>query len=283
MNIPKTIVQVWINKDPLNKQMQEAVNTWKDKNPEYEHILMNEEDCKLFLKENFASDVQLAFDTINPIAGKVDLFRYCYLTAKGGVYVDIDNICIKPLDEWLTDKDKFVGVLDLPCLVGGSFYNRHLAIQNSLIICQQGHPFVWHAHKLATYNILNRVHPNPIGIPQGFSSLIKITGPKLLADAIKMSLNNPWDKAFSLLEECTPCGYRFPAKLVVDRNEKYHDRFNKCNIVDAKNNILVQMKYEGYNPENYWTTQQLYNHNINPFKNERIKPKTSYSSNETKD
>tara|TARA_R100001463_G_scaffold54960_2_gene106260 strand:+ start:256 stop:1035 length:780 start_codon:yes stop_codon:yes gene_type:complete len=259
MQIPKTITQVWINNQPPNQQMQQAMNSWKDKNPDYKYKLLNEENCRSWLKQEFYPDALLAFDTIKSIAGKVDLFRYCYLCRNGGIYTDVDNICIKPLDDWLTPKDKFVGVLDLPCNIVGKFYKKHLAVQNSLLIVSPEHPFMWYAYKLATYNILNKIQPNAItvGTPQSFHPLVKITGPKLLGDAIKLALNNSFDAYFKPKDECTPCGYRFPAKLIITK-EKFHNKHYKCNIVNSNEEILVQMKYEGYNPEIYWNQQSIY-------------------------
>ena len=113
MNIPKTIVQTWISEDKLTPVMKAATQTWKDKNPGWDYKFFSDEDCLEFIENNFAKDTVNAYNKIKPGAGKADLFRYCYLLVKGGVYTDIDNICVKPLDDWLTDVDKFVGVLDL--------------------------------------------------------------------------------------------------------------------------------------------------------------------------
>ena len=256
MNIPKTIVQTWISKDKLTPVMKAATQTWKDKNPTWDYKFFSDEDCLEFIENNFPKDTVNAYNKIKPGAGKADLFRYCYLLVKGGVYTDIDNVCIKPLDNWLTDVDKFVGILDLPCLTknDGRFYGKHYSIYNALIASGQGHPFMWHAYKLSVLNILNQSRPVPRSefLPQSFHPLTKVTGPKLLADAIAMALNNPFNKHFKIKEECTPCGYRFPAKLVMEK-EKFHNKFHKATIRDFNNDVLVQVKYEGYNPDNYWT------------------------------
>ena len=117
MNIPKTIVQTWISEDKLTPVMKAATQTWKDKNPTWDYKFFSDEDCLEFIENNFPKDTVNAYNKIKPGAGKADLFRYCYLLVNGGVYTDIDNVCIKPLDNWLTDVDKFVGILDLPFLL----------------------------------------------------------------------------------------------------------------------------------------------------------------------
>jgi hypothetical protein len=262
MNIPKTIMQTWKDNISLNTNMKKAIQTWKDKNPNYIHNIMYDKDCKYFLKKYFTEDVLQAFNTIKSGAGKADLFRYCYLYIKGGIYVDVDNICIKPLDEWLKNDDKFVGILDLPCKVPGKFFNKHFSIHQSFIAVEPGNKSMWYAFKLTTYNILNQVKPISKAnyLPQSMHPIIKISGPKLLADAIVMSLNNKFNKTFILKEKCDNYGYRFPAQVFIEAREKYHNKYYKSIIKDNFNNTLIQMKYNGYNPDNYWTNdEKLYN------------------------
>ena len=70
--------------------------TWKEKHPDYEYILWNEDE---FARRDF---VPQCIDQINLIAeinGKADILRWEILYKYGGVFFDADSICIEPLDE----------------------------------------------------------------------------------------------------------------------------------------------------------------------------------------
>lgn len=98
--IPKKIFQTWENDKPPFK-MSQAMESWKQKNPEWEYKLYTAEERVNFLKNNFNPSVLQAYHTLVPGAFKADLWRYCILYMYGGVYVDSDMICETPLDTWI--------------------------------------------------------------------------------------------------------------------------------------------------------------------------------------
>lgn len=90
--IPLDIYQFWHTKN-LPPKMLECVNKLKKDNPEFEHHLYDIEDCHRFIKKNFDKKVLNAFNKLKPVAFKADLWRYCILYKKGGVYLDIKYEC----------------------------------------------------------------------------------------------------------------------------------------------------------------------------------------------
>ena len=103
MEIPKIIHQLWIgNKPPPIKFM----NTWKDKNPDYENIFWNEEEIK---KREIIFKCQEKIDEIEEINGKADIIRWEILYKFGGIFLDADSICIEPIDDELLNKKCFAG------------------------------------------------------------------------------------------------------------------------------------------------------------------------------
>lgn len=106
--IPLHIYQTWHTKD-LPPKMRECVDKLKKANPEFEHHLYDENDCREFIKNNFDHDVLDAFDRLVPTAYKVDLWRYCILYKKGGIYLDIKY---EPVNNFkfisLVDKEYYV-------------------------------------------------------------------------------------------------------------------------------------------------------------------------------
>jgi hypothetical protein len=101
--IPKIIHQLWIgNKSAPIKLM----NTWKEKNPEFEYIFWNEKEIK---KRDFVFKCQYKIDDIEEINGKADIMRWEILYEYGGVFLDADSICIEPIDDELMNKKCFSG------------------------------------------------------------------------------------------------------------------------------------------------------------------------------
>ena len=90
--IPRHIYQTWHSSE-MPPKMKECVEKLKRDNPEFEHHLFSDEDCREFIDENFEEDVLNAYDSLIPGAFKADLWRYCVLYEKGGVYLDIKYKC----------------------------------------------------------------------------------------------------------------------------------------------------------------------------------------------
>jgi mannosyltransferase OCH1-like enzyme len=90
--------------------MSECVERLKQMNPEFDHYLYDDADCRRYIKENFHAQVVWAYDKLIPGAYKADLWRYCVLYKMGGIYVDIKFQC-EPgfsLMEMTKDPDTFV-------------------------------------------------------------------------------------------------------------------------------------------------------------------------------
>lgn len=97
--IPKIIHQIWIG----NKENPyiEYMNSWKEKNPDWEYRLWTNEDLKDIVNVE-------QFDNIKEFCGKADIMRYEILYKYGGVYLDADLECIEPLtDEFLNNHEFF--------------------------------------------------------------------------------------------------------------------------------------------------------------------------------
>lgn len=95
INIPKIFHQIWLGgkiPDKYNKLMQ----SFRDKNPDWEFRLWTDEDAKSFDMIN--RDV---FDKIQNLGAKSDIFRYEILYKYGGVYTDTDFICLKSFNDFL--------------------------------------------------------------------------------------------------------------------------------------------------------------------------------------
>jgi mannosyltransferase OCH1-like enzyme len=106
--IPLNIFQTWHTLD-LPPKMKENVELLKKQNPEFKHYLFDDNMCRDFIKENFTEEVVYTFDKLKPGAYKADLWRYCILYLKGGIYLDIKYKCMNGFTFiQLTDQEYWV-------------------------------------------------------------------------------------------------------------------------------------------------------------------------------
>jgi len=90
--IPKVIYQTWHSQN-LPPKMAQCVDKLKRDNPDFEYHLYDNTMCRTFIGENFDKSVLNAYDQLLPGAFKADLWRYCVLYKKGGIYLDIKFHC----------------------------------------------------------------------------------------------------------------------------------------------------------------------------------------------
>lgn len=111
--IPLNVFQTWHTLN-LPTNMNNCVNLLKKQNPEFNFYLYDDDMCREFIKSFFHEDILWAFDKLKPGAYKADLWRYCILYIKGGIYLDIkfkciDNFRLIELTEqeyWVKDRKK---------------------------------------------------------------------------------------------------------------------------------------------------------------------------------
>jgi mannosyltransferase OCH1-like enzyme len=161
--IPLNIYQTWFTKD-LPEKMRERVELLKSQNPEFNHYLFDDNDCREYIKKHFNPHVVEAYDTLIPGAYKADLWRLCVLFINGGIYLDIRFCCTNgfKLIE-LTEKEHFVK--DRPCY----------SIFNALMVCRKNNIFLYKSIMQIVKNVKNKYY--------GECSLCP-TGPKMLGSVI---------------------------------------------------------------------------------------------------
>ena len=99
--IPKIMHQMWIGprSAPLN-----LMNTWKEQHPTFEYILWSENEIS---KRKLQFECADKIEEIEDIIGKVDIMRWEILYKYGGIFIDADSICIRPLDEHIINCKAF--------------------------------------------------------------------------------------------------------------------------------------------------------------------------------
>ena len=106
-NIPKIVHQTYMTED-----LPKNYDIWRKEcmkiNPGWEFKLWTDEDNENLIKNDYPHlyDLYKSYD-VN--IKRVDFARYVFLHQQGGVYMDLDFACLRPLDTVLEDiHDKFV-------------------------------------------------------------------------------------------------------------------------------------------------------------------------------
>ena len=86
--VPLVIYRSWIT-NSLPIRMNNTVMKTIALTPEFDNFFFSDEDCYNFIRDNFEPDVLNAYICLKPAAFKSDLWRYCILYKKGGMYLDI--------------------------------------------------------------------------------------------------------------------------------------------------------------------------------------------------
>ena len=168
-NIPLDIYQTWFTKN-LPPGMINSINKLKKDNPEFTFYLFDDNDCKTFIKDNFGIKVYDAFENLIPGAYKADLWRYCILYKKGGIYIDIKFHTNNFNLIQLTDNNYFVKDRD------GYWERNKIGIYNGFIISKPKNPIF--------LNCINDIVKNVNAGYKGLNSLHP-TGPGLLGNYFK--------------------------------------------------------------------------------------------------
>jgi mannosyltransferase OCH1-like enzyme len=249
--IPLRIYQTWHTTN-LPPKMQQAVNTIKAHNPEFQHFLYDDNMCREFIRDNFPIDVLRAYNLLIPGAYKADLWRYCILYKKGGIYLDIRYV---PFENFkflnLTKKEHFV--VDLETLQENpNFYRSESSgecrIYNALMVTLPGNQKLFDAIEQIVSNVKNKFY--------GKNSL-EPTGPNLLKkyftdyEKIHIELRHDFYEPTNNNTNNT--------NDIHKKNNKYESNFNEDNKIIKMNDYIILKSYHGYNIEsNKFSNKQHY-------------------------
>lgn len=177
--IPRVIYQTFKSRH-LTQGMYDAVASWKNLNPEFEHYFYGDEECIDFIKNHFDLDVLESYFSLIPGAFKADLWRCCVLYQKGGVYVDADMVCLKNLENFIAPDDEFVIARDDP--MSKSF------LYNAFIACVPNHKFLLTQIESIVENVKNKKN----------IFYLDVAGPGLLGKSVNQCLKRDINSEFDL-------------------------------------------------------------------------------------
>ena len=225
--IPLKLYTNWHTKQ-LPELMYSNYENLKKNNPEFEHYLFDENDCREFIKEHFNDEVLNAYNKLLPCAYKSDLWRYCVLYINGGIYLDIKFSCTNNFKLIaLTEKEYFVR--DIP----------KKYIYNALIVALPKNQILLNA----IYQIVNHTKHNYYG-----DNELMPTGPGLLGIYLSLDDINNFDMYHK---------YTVVDKIMAEYYLVYKDRIILRSYTGYREEQRKTQKTMHYG--NLWRMRKIYN------------------------
>ncbi len=106
--IPKLIFQTWKTRDELPSNYSRWSSTFSALNPGYEHLIWDDADNRDFIAKKFPWFLS-HYDAYPREIFRADIIRYFFLYEYGGMYVDMDTECLRPLNELKYSGDVILG------------------------------------------------------------------------------------------------------------------------------------------------------------------------------
>jgi hypothetical protein len=209
--IPYNLFQTFKTNE-ISPALQAFVDTWKERNTEYTYKFYDDDMCDKFIKE-FDVRAWKAYRRIIPGAFKADLWRYCVLYKYGGVYADIDTLCLGKIDNFLNEKTEFVtSIVD---------FNDYNLLFNAFIASAPGSKILKDCIDTIVHNVENNIVPD---------NRIYFAGPGVLANCTNDFLGR--DKQTSFAGQI---GWHDTIHLL------QYEHVNET-VNDTKGNVLFQNK-----------------------------------------
>lgn len=157
------------------------VDSFQRKNKYWKLNYFDDKACLNFIKNNnnifleeLNVDVLAYYLTLENGGEKSDLWRYCVIYLKGGIYVDSDTYCNIPLDKWIKHHDLVLGIEAFLSFIDAKHFGMHRigANINSTIISVCNWSFAASPKHIFFKNLIIDICTNPI-----FNDILNNTGP----------------------------------------------------------------------------------------------------------
>ena len=163
--IPKYIYRAW-QTQTFHKKVEKRIKKTIRINKEYSHVIFTEPQRDDFVYANFEGSITEAYQQLNNVVAKVDLWRYLIIYKHGGVYLDMDASIERPISTFISDDDQAVISAET---------NENLFLQWALFYTKE-HPIIEKTIEFTVRNIKEKRYPNDIA---------NLTGPGVYTEALK--------------------------------------------------------------------------------------------------
>ncbi|CAF0778515.1 unnamed protein product [Rotaria sordida] len=158
INVPAIIHQTWHDTDTIPIDWQQASKSCQSFHPNYEYHLWTDKDARRLIEKEFPCLLS-TYDSYSYDIQRADIIRLIALYIYGGIYLDLDIICLKSFDQLRTYK--FVLPKTMP-----------VGLSNDFILAAPKHPFL-----LQVLNDLPKYNRNYL---TKYATVMFSTGPMFL-------------------------------------------------------------------------------------------------------
>ncbi|UJR29836.1 hypothetical protein I4U23_017379 [Adineta vaga] len=181
--IPKQIIQT----SKFSSDINFSENSFIRLNPTYDYLHYNDSSAEQFVFETMPNFVYETYKILPNSVMKADYFRYIALLVKGGIYSDMDTICLRPIDTWTKamEINRFGLIIGIEAdanfwdILQGD-YVRQIQFVQWTIVAAPGHPIL--------YEIVKRIADmSSIMKDEKLNNrlILEWTGPGIWTDVIK--------------------------------------------------------------------------------------------------
>jgi mannosyltransferase OCH1-like enzyme len=217
--IPRVIHQTWF--EPVTEEaypnMSRLIESFRQSGWEYEFY--DDDKAAQFLSAHFPPEVREAYDVIIPGAFRADLFRYCVLLIRGGVYADMDIMLESNLDQVVDGTIGFMTPQDSP----GEPIGHRSCLWNGFMASAPGHVFLAQTIQNVVNNVRNR-----------FTS---VDYDDMLCPNPVLSLSHTVDTLYT----CGPCILGASLNDVLKRHRQTSFDFGDIDIYETERNKYNEM------------------------------------------
>ena len=100
--IPKKLHFVWVGDE--SKRPDNCIQSWAKLNPDYEIVIWGNTALSEY---SWVNKKHMDAMYSRELAGVADLMRYEILFNEGGIALDADSLCLRPLEDWLLEPAAF--------------------------------------------------------------------------------------------------------------------------------------------------------------------------------
>lgn len=166
--IPRIIHQTWKTTDIPAMFSPQWAASWRELNPGWEYRFWTDAEIDCFVRESFP-EFYPVFQTYDVNIKRVDAFRYLVLKKLGGVYADLDSMCLKPLEELLRGHYLLLGSQQ-----AGDWMLSDGDVCNAIMASVPEHPF-WEGITVDLARHASR-------------DVLQATGPNFLTDRVRRGM-----------------------------------------------------------------------------------------------
>ena len=87
----------------LDYEAQWPIRSWLEQNPKHRYEMVTDGSSEIYVVKTFAEKPEVVHDFLalqDPVF-RADFLRYLFLYGDGGIYSDLDTICLRPFDTWI--------------------------------------------------------------------------------------------------------------------------------------------------------------------------------------